>query len=268
MSLIENSNLIFAKYTLYGEKAVEIMEREGTQAAAATNLLPTGSGSLGEANSNSLDWLILRAWGVKPKMDEVGNFLPAPGDDSLFVECELPEGWAIRTTDHSMWNYLVDTQGHARARCFYKAAFYDRKAFIRTNVVHTVELEYPDTAPGAVRPTVTRFGEIIFTGDLVDDDDLADAAGREWANANIPGWQSPLAHWDGEPPVVHSGDTFTALRQCLGSSRYSLLGPREPLLGANRPWFLVETGNYAVLIFNRRPLALYRITDTPPHATS
>lgn len=52
---------------------------------------------------------------------------PVPGD-SLFQYVELPAGWSKRGTDHSMWSELVDADGNVRARIFYKAAFYDRRA--------------------------------------------------------------------------------------------------------------------------------------------
>lgn len=51
-------------------------------------------------------------------------------DDPLFCDAELPAGWKKRATDHSMWSELVDNEGEVRARIFYKAAFYDRDAFI------------------------------------------------------------------------------------------------------------------------------------------
>ena len=51
--------------------------------------------------------------------------------DELFVYAELPEGWQIKPTDHSMWSDLVDAAGKKRAAIFFKAAFYDRKAFMR-----------------------------------------------------------------------------------------------------------------------------------------
>lgn len=53
-----------------------------------------------------------------------------PGDD-LFREAKLPEGWSKQATEHSMWSNVVDETGKTRASVFYKAAFYDRKAFIR-----------------------------------------------------------------------------------------------------------------------------------------
>jgi len=50
--------------------------------------------------------------------------------DPLFCRAELPDGWTKRATDHSMWSELVDAGGRLRARIFYKAAFYDRDAFM------------------------------------------------------------------------------------------------------------------------------------------
>lgn len=53
-----------------------------------------------------------------------------PGDD-LFSDVTLPPGWSITPTDNHMWSNLNDGVGDTRARIFYKAAFYDRRAFIR-----------------------------------------------------------------------------------------------------------------------------------------
>lgn len=60
-------------------------------------------------------------------------------DDPLFCEAELPEGWKKQATDHSMWSNLVDADGVVRASIFYKAAFYDRDAFINAAKKNTAE---------------------------------------------------------------------------------------------------------------------------------
>jgi hypothetical protein len=52
-------------------------------------------------------------------------------DDPIFCPVQLPEGWSKRKTDHSTWSELVDGNGNVVANIFYKAAFYDRNAFIR-----------------------------------------------------------------------------------------------------------------------------------------
>ena len=53
--------------------------------------------------------------------------------DKLFCEATLPPGWKKEATDHSMWSKLVDADGVERASIFYKAAFYDRAAFMNVS---------------------------------------------------------------------------------------------------------------------------------------
>ena len=51
--------------------------------------------------------------------------------DNLFFKVELPEGWEVIPQDgSSYWNSLCDGSGKEVAHFFYKAAFYDRDAFI------------------------------------------------------------------------------------------------------------------------------------------
>ena len=50
--------------------------------------------------------------------------------DDLFLDVELPTGWQKKATSHSMWNELINDKGEVVATFFYKAAFYDRDAFI------------------------------------------------------------------------------------------------------------------------------------------
>ena len=52
------------------------------------------------------------------------------GDD-LFRHCDLPAGWTKAATDHAMWSTVLDERGVDRVSVFYKAAFYDRRAFAR-----------------------------------------------------------------------------------------------------------------------------------------
>lgn len=65
--------------------------------------------------------------------------------DDLFYNVVLPDGWKVEATDHTMWNELIDNKGRKRASFFYKAAFYDRDAFINfetrfhLNVTHTAD---------------------------------------------------------------------------------------------------------------------------------
>lgn len=50
--------------------------------------------------------------------------------DPLFRPATLPKGWSREAGDHSMWSYIVDAHGRRRVSIFYKAAFYDRDAFM------------------------------------------------------------------------------------------------------------------------------------------
>lgn len=54
---------------------------------------------------------------------------PDPADP-LFRPASLPEGWTRQDSDHAMWSHIVDANGRRRASIFYKAAFYDRRAFM------------------------------------------------------------------------------------------------------------------------------------------
>lgn len=58
------------------------------------------------------------------------NVIGESKNDNLFYDVELPKGWKIIPTDHSMWSKLLDDKNKEIASIFYKAAFYDRRADI------------------------------------------------------------------------------------------------------------------------------------------
>jgi len=93
--------------------AIEAQERQGQAELVRSQVLP--------ADVRGKD--ILEAAGVV-----FGDAVPG---DPLFVNATLPEGWKKVATDHDMWSKLVDADGVERASIFYKAAFYDRDAFMR-----------------------------------------------------------------------------------------------------------------------------------------
>lgn len=96
-------------------KAIEAQEERGQRELANSNVLP---------QSIALeDKKLLESMGIV-----FGQKLP---DDPLFCEAELPTGWKIIPTEHSMWSDLVNNKGKKIASIFYKAAFYDRCAFLR-----------------------------------------------------------------------------------------------------------------------------------------
>lgn len=66
---------------------------------------------------------------TRRKYEEMGIAIVGDHDD-LFYNVRLPEGWKIEDTDHPMWNVLLNDKHEEVATFFYKAAFYDRDAFI------------------------------------------------------------------------------------------------------------------------------------------
>jgi hypothetical protein len=71
------------------------------------------------------DRIVLEEWGFV-----FGEMEP---DDRLFIRVTFPEGWKKQSTDHYMWNKLVDPKGKARGSYFYKPDFWDRDAFFDLN---------------------------------------------------------------------------------------------------------------------------------------
>jgi len=69
---------------------------------------------------------------------------PVGQGDDLFREVTLPDGWSKQGSDHDMWSYVVDHHGRRRVSVFYKAAFYDRRAFLRVNTVDAYVYEAID----------------------------------------------------------------------------------------------------------------------------
>ena len=100
----------------HGDSSRAIMDQEadGQQSFVGSDTLPTEIQGNGKA--------ILEAAGVK--------FLGVVEGDDLFQYVQLPAGWKKEGTGHSMWSSLVDDKGQERASIFYKAAFYDRRAFM------------------------------------------------------------------------------------------------------------------------------------------
>lgn len=92
---------------------IEAQERRGQQELVASTSLPT--------EVHGREWF--EAQGVV-----FGDVLPG---DNLFCNATLPAGWKKVATDHDMWSDLVDAEGNKVGAIFYKAASYDRSAFMR-----------------------------------------------------------------------------------------------------------------------------------------
>lgn len=95
-------------------RAIEAQEARGQQALIGQGLLP----AVNEFHE-PMDDAPYEALGF-----EFGEPLYR---EPMFRPATLPEGWSMEPTDHVMWSKIVDAEGRARVRVFYKAAFYDRR---------------------------------------------------------------------------------------------------------------------------------------------
>lgn len=146
---------------------------------------------------------------AKPFYEKLGIKVlgESPGDPK-FVDCELPAGWKIKPTDHSMWSQLLDEQNHERGAIFYKAAFYDRKAHFNLSkrysytcfrsvdvdgnaVDNNVESSHFATIVTDCGVEIYRIGIREAKTYRGEDDKLAEL----WLNENFPDWLNPYAYW-------------------------------------------------------------------------
>lgn len=102
------------------EAVIEQQERAGQTQFLASEQLPTDLDGDSRADFEAVGFTF-------------GD--PTPGDP-LFQSASLPNGWRKTRSDNDLWTHIVDTLGRRRAAVFYKAAYYDRRAFMRLNSLH------------------------------------------------------------------------------------------------------------------------------------
>jgi hypothetical protein len=130
------------------------------------------------------------------------KFSKRDGKD-LFIDAEIPVGWKKVPTDHAMWSNLLDPQGRVRASIFYKAAFYDRAAFMDLAQRYTMDRDWKDktralvtvldngTVPPSKLHTIARAAS--NPSYLAYDAAYADA--WAWLAEHYPDWENPAAYW-------------------------------------------------------------------------
>jgi hypothetical protein len=124
--------------------------------------------------------------------------------DELFVTAHLPPGWKKAATDHSMHSDLVDDKGRERAGIFYKAAFYDRRAYLSFNPRYSENhyVECPAN-PGVyqvqvedARRQMRVFGTYAKGREGWDECSRLEGLARAWLDEQFPLWRDPLAYWN------------------------------------------------------------------------
>lgn len=146
--------------------------------------------------------------GTREQFEAMGVVYHQPIDD-LFVAVTLPDGWQVKPTSHSMWSHLLDDKGRERASIFYKAAFYDRDAFIsihrryRTSKIPDCGWDSEQYHSGWQMWVAAAFdgdAEIwrseVREGDSWVVGDELEKMGDAWINEHYPNWRDPLAYWD------------------------------------------------------------------------
>lgn len=134
--------------------------------------------------------------------------------NDLFWSVILPEGWKIEATAHLMWKNLVDNKGRKRADFFYKAAFYDRDAFINFDTryhaivdhVADVNSKYEVWARSDYQGIVKDGEEVIFstecipvTGSYEKDDEVKEKLRlqlNKYLEENYPDYKNIHAYWN------------------------------------------------------------------------
>lgn len=123
-------------------------------------------------------------------------------DDSLFTHVVLPDGWTLTPSDSNpdYWTELRDVKKRLRATIFYKAAFYDRKAFIRPRTRHSID-SIADWLGETSQEKVVDFGidetaHVLFVTGKYSTWDEANREATEWLNQHFPDWKNPVAYWE------------------------------------------------------------------------
>lgn len=188
---VSDSDRVFFPALLTGDVSgsIEGQEKQGQRSVVGGQRLPKII-----FRYQKVTWeAICAAWGLTI----VGEV------DDLFNNVELPPGWQIVASSHSMWTALNDAQGRQRALIFYKAAFYDRGAHIVLESRYICRTDYDSEAPlrltevvdNATKQTIHILG--TSTEEQREERNQQEEAARKWLDEHYPNHLDPLAYWEG-----------------------------------------------------------------------
>jgi len=190
----ENPALVILDAMVRGSgESILHLEAQGQHSFVGSDTLPSEIGRHSDYDEKA----ILEAAGIK--------FLGVVEGDDMFQYVEFPQDWKKMATDHSMWSKLVDDKGRERASIFYKAAFYDRSAFMSLTRRYGATFDYDRfDKEGVAVAIATDCGKPIYTTDPIPANgkekyDISDEVKKvaiEWLDENYPDWQNPGAYWD------------------------------------------------------------------------
>lgn len=110
------------RYLLNRGVGIEISETLGQRELLQSEQLPNKINSPWRQVSDLTPAQVYEKMGIVVKGETKG--------DKMFLDVLMPDGWIKTGTGHAMWSNLLDNTGRLRGTIFYKAAFYDREAFI------------------------------------------------------------------------------------------------------------------------------------------
>lgn len=124
--------------------------------------------------------------------------------DDLFIAANLPDGWKMVPTAHSMHSDLVDDKGRRRAGIFYKAAFYDRNADMRLDCRYSYRTVYDrtqDEGPVKFEAFDVVTGAVLFSSEPAAyrdwaAQDVARKVCEAWLTEHFPQYENPFHYWD------------------------------------------------------------------------
>lgn len=145
---------------------------------------------------------------IKEALTEIGfAFGDEVDGDPMFRSVQLPEGWTRKGSSHSLWSHVHDERGRERLSIFYKAAFYDRRAFFSVSPAIRIVVEEVGIENGVkITVHVKKCDELVFSttpvesiGDvhsIYDCHDAERAKAIKWVEENYPDYKNPCAYWD------------------------------------------------------------------------
>lgn len=146
------------------------------------------------------------------KMLEQLGFVFGKELDDLFVSVTPPEGWTLRPSSHSMWEYVFDEQERCRIGVFHKARFYDQAAHLTIHRRFGINryqacdidghrIESDEIPPQYMLCEITDHDDscVIVIGKCEGKDydraEVLEARAKAWLDENKPEWLNPTAYW-------------------------------------------------------------------------
>lgn len=190
---IQDNPLLGLLVAMDGGRGIEEQEAQGQRQLVHSDQLPSKNNGY-------------RKTSAKEQYEQMGiKVVGVTEGDPLFLDVELPEGWKKKSTGHSMWNELLDDKGRVRATFFYKAAFYDRDAFVNFNRRYVSTYEYTETKAETDRFHPKYYcvidnatGEPIFKTAVTKEyeDEALRKEAEDYLSTNYPNHEDITAYWD------------------------------------------------------------------------